>query len=285
MLVVVGTCFALYTYKSSDITTTIMTDTAITMTIKDINGSELSLDTNELRMDNPLVKTITLGHNKSGTVNATEQGEFKVQLSGDSNLLNYINVTATDLSNNKEYQLPNLENGILFSLSNQTNIRLKVELNNVTLDQYIEIANKSVYITLSWNVSNRQTTDSNNTSDDKVNNSYSGLDTTGYYIVVSKTEEDFDLFEIDGDNGKFESINDGKYDACATLSLCEGNVKVIYYDKDANEVKELTRKNTYSDSFVTSPDGKNYITMTYYGGVTIYVNSNEYYVVDINGEE
>lgn len=269
-LAVIGTCYALYRYQSKDIDVNLYTESAASLKITDSNGAKLTLNTNELNPTNPLIKTIKLSHNKIDTTEVNETGRFTVNLSGDNELIPYIAVTATllDDSNNTTttiYELTELKQGVTFELTSAINLSLQVSLKEMSLDEYVSIAQKTVYINLQWKPEKSSVI---TPPADEIE--------SGYYVIG-----DFSDWEINSKAYKLKETNDEDYKAKIDNFSEEDtyDFKVVKYNSTTKEVRTLTLNTEYI--FGTKQGEKeNTIHVNFPGSAfNIFVNSNEEYYI------
>ncbi len=264
MVAVIGSCFALYIRRADDITVDLGTESSISLMITDNSGSSLTLDTTDLNPDKPLIKNVKLSHNKFSTISATGNGIFKVALSGDSGLLNYIDMSAT-LVNGTTYNLNQLQQGITFYISNETEFTLKVFFKNISLDEYVTIAQKTIYITLTWKAAENSSEETNTPSIPEIE--------SGYYIIGT-----FNDWSLDG---SYKMDNSTKENCTAQKEefYHEGlyEFRVVKYDSETKTTSELPIIN--EAIFGTEKGENNSIKVTISQTIYVYVNTNDEYFI------
>lgn len=263
IIAVIGSCYALYVYRSDDIVVDLSTESSISLQITDDNGAELILDTENFNPNNSIIKNVKLTHNKIDSVTASGKGTFKVSLSGYDKLIDYIDVTAT-LQGGTLYNHNSLKQGVSFDLSNETNLTLEISFKDITLDEYVAIANKTVYITLTWELSENVSS-----TIDPITPEIE----SGYYILGT-----FNGWTIDP-SYKMDKSNKSNCIAQKELFDVQGGneFKVVSYDSETKGVNDLPVKTDY---FMGAEQGANgTIKITLSQPINIYVNSNnEYYI-------
>lgn len=256
---VIGTCYALFVYRSDDIVVDLSTETSVSLKITDGNGSSLTLNTTNFSPENPIIKNLKLTNNKVDIITASGNGKFKIGFSGYDKLIDYINANAT-LESGKTYSLDELKQGILFDLSHDVELTLNVFFKEISLDEYVTIAQKTVYITLTWEL-DENTSNTPITTTPEIE--------SGYYILGT-----FNDWTLDKDY-KMDVVNKGNIVAQKEEFTIQASneFKVVKYNSETQTSIDIATNIENPMGIAKGENGT--IEVTISQPVNIYIDSND----------